>query len=302
MVAESDDALMEVFFESGEIPHDKMVAGLHRAFNERKIFPVVLASAIKVVGMRNILDAAVELMPSPAERGPRAGTTPAAGAAESREPSSAAPVSAFVFKTIADPYAGRLSLFRVFSGVLRGDSTVQNAGRGLSERLGTVNLMQGKQLVAVPDITVVTNSIPVADVLYPTAASLHRTVILTGGVRTPSDALVGPFAVSAIRSLNIDQLFLGVHGMSFERGFTTPNFLEAEINQAFVEAARAIFVLTDHTKWDTIGLSTICALSDVDVLITNDALDAEARELIKAEVGELIVVEAGAADEENVDG
>ena len=152
MVAESDDALMEVFFESGEIPHDKMVAGLHRAFNERKIFPVVLASAIKVVGMRNILDAAVELMPSPAERGPRAGTTPAAGAAESREPSSAAPVSAFVFKTIADPYAGRLSLFRVFSGVLRGDSTVQNAGRGLSERLGTVNLMQGKQLVAVPEL------------------------------------------------------------------------------------------------------------------------------------------------------
>ena len=175
-------------------------------------------------------------------------------------------------------------------------------GSAIALSAGTTTWRLAKQLVAVPDITVVTNSIPVADVLYPTAASLHRTVILTGGVRTPSDALVGPFAVSAIRSLNIDQLFLGVHGMSFERGFTTPNFLEAEINQAFVEAARAIFVLTDHTKWDTIGLSTICALSDVDVLITNDALDAEARELIKAEVGELIVVEAGAADEENVDG
>lgn len=175
-------------------------------------------------------------------------------------------------------------------------------GSAIALSAGTTTWRLAKELVAIPDITVVTNSIPVADVLYPTAASLHRTVILTGGVRTPSDALVGPFAVSAIRSLNIDQLFLGVHGMSIERGFTTPNFLEAEINQAFVEAARSIFVLTDHTKWDTIGLSTICALSSVDTLITNDALDPAARKLIKAEVGELIVVEVGAVDEENAAG
>jgi len=152
MVAESDDALMEIFFESGEIPHDKMVAGLHKAFLERKIFPVVLASAIKTIGMRSILDAAVELMPAPSERGPRAGIVPGTGADDARLPSSDAPASAFVFKTIADPYAGRLSFFRVFSGTLRGDTTVQNAGRGVSERLGTVNLLQGKQLVAVPEL------------------------------------------------------------------------------------------------------------------------------------------------------
>ena len=175
-------------------------------------------------------------------------------------------------------------------------------GSAIALSAGTTTWRLAKQLVAVPDITVVTNSIPVAEVLYPTAAALHRTVILTGGVRTPSDALVGPFAVSAIRSLNIDQLFLGVHGMSVERGFTTPNFLEAEIDQAFVESARSIFVLADHTKWDTIGLSTICALSDVDVLITNDALDPEARELIDAEIRELIVVEVVAADDESANG
>ena len=152
MVAESDDALMEIFFERGEIPHDRMVAGLHRAFLERKVFPVVLASAVKVVGMRSILDAAVELMPAPSERAPRVGTVPATGAEESRPPVSTAPVSALVFKTIADPYAGRLSLFRVFSGTLRGDSSVLNVGRGVPERLGTVNVMQGKQLVAVPEL------------------------------------------------------------------------------------------------------------------------------------------------------
>ncbi len=152
MVAESDDALMEIFFDSGEIPHEKMVAGLHRAFLDRKIFPVVLASGTKAIGMRNILDAAVDLMPAPSERPPRKGTNPGSGAEESRRPAADQPVSAFVFKTIADPYAGRLSLFRVFSGTLRGDTPVQNAGRGLSERLGTVNVMQGKQLIPVPEL------------------------------------------------------------------------------------------------------------------------------------------------------
>ena len=73
MVAESDDALMEIFFESGDIPHDKMVAGLHKAFIERKIFPVVLASAIKAIGMRSILDVAVDLLPASSERAPREG-------------------------------------------------------------------------------------------------------------------------------------------------------------------------------------------------------------------------------------
>jgi len=152
MVAESDDKLMEIYFESGELPHDKMVAGLHKAFLERKVFPVVLSSAIRAIGIRNILDAIVELMPSPLERGARTAANPADGAEASREPRNDAPVSAFVFKTVADPYAGRLSLFRVVSGVLNGDSTVQNVNRGTAERLGTVNLLQGKQLVAVPEL------------------------------------------------------------------------------------------------------------------------------------------------------
>jgi len=152
MVAESDDALMEAYFESGELPHETMVAGLHKAFLERKVFPVVLASATRAIGIRNILDAAVALLPSPAERGERAGTLPADGSPQTRAPRNDAPVSAFVFKTIADPFAGRLSLFRVMSGTLRGDTPIQNANRGVSERLGAVNILQGKQLVAVPEL------------------------------------------------------------------------------------------------------------------------------------------------------
>jgi elongation factor G len=152
MVAESDDALMEAYFESGDLPHDKVVAGLHKAFLDRKVFPVVLASATRAIGIRNILDATVELAPAPSERGPRAGVHPATGADETRPPASNAPVSAFVFKTIADPYSGRLSLFRVISGTLRGDTPIQNVNRGVAERLGTVNVLQGKQLVPVPEL------------------------------------------------------------------------------------------------------------------------------------------------------
>lgn len=169
-------------------------------------------------------------------------------------------------------------------------------GSAVALSAGTTTWRLAKKLVAIPGITVVTNSIPVAEVLYPTSAALHQTVILIGGVRTPSDALVGPVAVSTIRSLNIDQLFLGVHGMSLERGFTTPNLLEAEVDQALVEAARSIIVLADHTKWDMVGLSTICSLSGADVLISDDALGVKTREQIEAEVGELIVVEPVAVE------
>jgi DeoR/GlpR family transcriptional regulator of sugar metabolism len=168
-------------------------------------------------------------------------------------------------------------------------------GSAIALSAGTTTWRMARLLKGVGDITVVTNSISIAEALYPTAAALHRTVILTGGVRTPSDALVGPFTISTIASLNIDQLFLGVHGMSVERGFTTPNFLEAEIDQAFVEAARSVLVLADHSKWDTIGLSTICPLETADVLISDDALGEEARKLLAEAVGELIVV-ATAAD------
>jgi DeoR/GlpR family transcriptional regulator of sugar metabolism len=167
-------------------------------------------------------------------------------------------------------------------------------GSAIAISAGTTTWHLAQQLITVPDLTVVTNSIPVADVFYRRDAALHQTVIVTGGVRTPSDALVGPFAVAAIRSQNIDQLFLGVHGMSVDSGFTTPNFMEADVDRALVDAARSLIVLADHTKWDTIGLSTIAQLSEADVLITDDGLEPVATALIQAEVGELIVVATGA--------
>lgn len=158
---------------------------------------------------------------------------------------------------------------------------------------GTTTWTLAQLLADVPDLTVVTNSVPVADVLYGTGRR-DQSVILTGGVRTPSDALVGPFAVAAIRSLNLDQVFLGVHGISASRGLTTPNFMEAEADRALLDAARERIVLADHTKWDLIGLSTICKLAEIDVLITDDGIDAAAGAILEAEVGRLVVVPAPA--------
>jgi len=170
-------------------------------------------------------------------------------------------------------------------------ATFVKPGTAIALSAGTTTWRLAQRLVDVPDLTVVTNSVPVADVFYDAGRS-NQSVILTGGIRTPSDALVGPFAVAAIRSLNLDQVYLGVHGISALRGLTTPNLMEAEADRALVEAARQRIVLADHTKWELVGLSTICTLSKVDVLVTDDGLDADARALLGAEVGELVVVTA----------
>src|SRR5918997_1532302 len=118
------------------------------------------------------------------------------------------------------------------------------------------------------------------------------TVVLTGGTRTPSDALVGPVAVAAIGTLHLDMLFLGVHGMSERAGYTTPNLMEADVNRALVEAAEQLVVLADHTKWGTVGISSIVPLNRADVLITDDGLDEAARAILIEQVPELMVVSA----------
>ena len=151
MVAESNEALMEEFFEKGTLPQEDLLRGLRQAVLERKVFPVFPASSARNVGLHPILDDIVDLLPSPADRGAVAGRD-GSQAAASREPADDAPLSAFVFKTIADPHAGRISVFRVYSGSLAADSTVHNASRDVSERLGSLALLQGKTQTPVAEL------------------------------------------------------------------------------------------------------------------------------------------------------
>jgi DeoR/GlpR family transcriptional regulator of sugar metabolism len=170
-------------------------------------------------------------------------------------------------------------------------ATMVSPGDAVALSAGTTTAALAQRLVDMPSLTVVTNSIPVADIFY-RAGRPDQTVVLTGGVRTPSDALVGPVAVNAVAKLHLDILFLGVHGMSERAGYTTPNLMEADVNRALVEAAERLVVLADHTKWGTVGISSIVPLDRADVLITDDGLDAGARDVLEEAVKDLVVVSA----------
>ncbi len=156
---------------------------------------------------------------------------------------------------------------------------------------GTTTFELARLVRDTADLTIVTNSVPVAQLLHESAAP-GQTVVLTGGVRTPSDALVGPVAVGALRTLHVDLLFLGAHGIDARAGLTTPNLVEAETNRALVAAARDVCVLVDSSKWGTVGLSTFAELADVDVLITDSGLPPGARSALADTVGSLEIVEA----------
>ena len=152
MVAESNEELMEEFFEKGSLPQEDLLKGLRQAVLAGKIFPVFPASSLRNVGIQPILDDVVDLLPSPVDRGEVNGIDPVHKTEVSGKPSPDAPFSAFVFKTIADPHAGRLTLFRVYSGTLKADTQVYNMSRDTAERVGSLFLLQGKNQTAVPEI------------------------------------------------------------------------------------------------------------------------------------------------------
>jgi DeoR/GlpR family transcriptional regulator of sugar metabolism len=157
---------------------------------------------------------------------------------------------------------------------------------------GTTTYAAAVHLARIPGLTVVTNSVQVADHLH-VHGDRTQTVLLTGGLRTPSDALVGPVAVQMMGSLHVDALLLGVHGMDMQAGLTTPNLMEADINRAMMAAAGRLIVLADHTKWGVVGLCTMAPLADVNVLVSDEGLSAEARDALSNSVGELILAGPG---------
>lgn len=173
-------------------------------------------------------------------------------------------------------------------------------GLAIGLSAGTTTWRLAREIANVPDITVVTNSVQIASVFYETPRP-DQTVVLTGGVRTPSDALVGPVAVATLRSLNLDLVFLGVHGMDPDTGFSCPNLLEAETCRALAHSARRLTVVADHTKWGVVGISTIAGLGDAETVVTDDGLHANAIAVLSERVGEVLVASvpaAGAAAEE----
>ena len=150
MVAEADDALMEKFFEAGTLTQDELASGLGRAIAAGRLFPVFCTSAIRNIGVQPLADAIVKYVPSPAARA-FPGQDPT-GAETTRAASDTAPLVLWVWKTMADPFAGRITLFRVISGVLKADATVHNVTRDAPERFGHLLGLQGKTQTHVPEL------------------------------------------------------------------------------------------------------------------------------------------------------
>ncbi len=151
MIAEGNDALMEEFFDKGTLSPEHIVEGLRDAVRQRRIVPILCASAIRNMGSDLILNFLAANMPAPADRGEMQGRSPD-GAPVSRKISDAEPLSLFVFKTVADPFAGRVTYFKVISGVLKNDANVYNYTRGAMERFSHIGILFGKTVTPVTEI------------------------------------------------------------------------------------------------------------------------------------------------------
>jgi len=143
-VAETDDDLIEKFLEEGELTVEEITTGLKKGLTKALISPICVCSATQNKGVTAIQDVINAYMPSPAERAPIPATKDGSGEIFEVQPNENAPFSALVFKTMADPYTGRLTIFRIFSGVMKGD-TFYNATKKTSERFGQLYVLEGKE-------------------------------------------------------------------------------------------------------------------------------------------------------------
>jgi elongation factor G len=248
MVAEGDDALMEEFFAQGTLPIEDLIKGLRLAFLAKRIQPVVLTSALHNVGSQSVLDLIVDIFPDPAARGLAAGSSETGGRGEhlERRIADGEPVSLFFFKTLADPFAGRISYFKVNSGTLKNDATLHNFTHGSSERLQHVQVMQGKTAAAVAelhagDIGAVAKlkETVTGDTLGDKAAPIHYPP-----PHIPEPSIT--FAIEAKTRADEDRIGVAIHrileedlALRFSRDPQTKEFLLAGSGQQHVEVVVA---------------------------------------------------------------
>lgn len=157
-LVEADDALTEKYLRGDELTEEELRGALREGVLTRRFVPVFLGSALKNIGVDLLMDAITLCLPSPLDkgtiRGVISGVDPATGEAVSREPDAASPFSALVFKTIVDPYTGKLSVFRVYSGTVHADTTVLDASRGAKEKISRLYVIEGRKFREVARATV----------------------------------------------------------------------------------------------------------------------------------------------------
>jgi DeoR/GlpR family transcriptional regulator of sugar metabolism len=176
----------------------------------------------------------------------------------------------------------KTSIARTAAGLVR-------PGTAIAIAAGTTTFALAQCLLDVPGLTIVTNSLRVANLFGGNRTPDVASVVLTGGMRTASDALVGPVADLTIASLHFDTLFLGCTGLDPEVGLSTPNLAEAETNRALIKVARRVVVLADHTKWGVVSLASFAPVEKINVLVTDVLLPSDAHAALDGRVGEIVV-------------
>ena len=256
MIAEGDDALMEEFFDKGTIAEEHLIPALHNAIREDKIFPVLFASGLGNVSADRLMDFIVEFTPAATEHDAiRGEATSGNGEPPSRMESDSEPVSLYVFKTVSDPFAGRISYFKVFSGIVKNDVSLQNFSRGSQEKFAHISVMQGK--IAVPvnelhagDIGAVAK---LKDTLTGDTLGDKSAPIQYPHVKLPEPAIT--FAIEPKSRADEDKLGPGIHKLMeedamlrFFRDPQTKEFLIAGTGQQHIEVVVAKLKKRYHTE------------------------------------------------------
>ena len=204
-VAETDDVLLERYLEGGDITREEVIKALHEGIDDAAIFPVLCGSATRLIGIDRVADTIIKAGPSPLDRPPVESED-----GEAREPKPDAPMSALVFKTTTDPYVGRISFFRVYSGRVRPDGSVHNASKKTDERVGGVFTMRGKNQEVLPEIVAgdigaiaKLNHTATGDTLADKAAP-----IVLPGIEAPESLL--PKAIAPKTKGDEDKLMIGL--------------------------------------------------------------------------------------------
>jgi elongation factor G len=256
MIAEGDDALMERFFEAGTLAEQDLVPALHNAIREDRIFPVLFASGLGNVSADRLMDFIVEFTPTAVEHDViRGEVTSGNGEPPFRKESDTEPVSVYVFKTVSDPFAGRISYFKVFSGVLRNDASLLNFARGSQEKLSHISAMQGKTAVPVNELHAgdIGAVAKLKDTLTGDTLGDKSAPIQYPHVRLPEPAIT--FAIEPKTRADEDKLGPGIHKLMeedamlrFFRDPQTKEFLIAGTGQQHIEVVVAKLKKRYHTE------------------------------------------------------
>jgi DeoR/GlpR family transcriptional regulator of sugar metabolism len=202
-------------------------------------------------------------------------------------------VTALGFSSTTEPTFDKTSQLHTQSKteIARAAATLVQPGHAVALMGGSTVYALAQELVDIPRLTVVTNSVPVSD-FYAREPRPGWTIVLTGGERTPTDSLVGALAVQAFREFNVDLAFMGSHGMAPDGGFSSPNMLEAEINREVIKNASETIILADHTKWGLRGFSSFGDLSAADAVVVDEATPQDAIDTLRNHVATVIVAPA----------